>query len=181
MKYAEAGNTILNMSYPVFSENMSIKMDVCVFNTEYRVLQKMKRIGAEFPIGRKRRFHSMMRELLASANGATAYDFPLEILFGHPKEYSNGLKNPDFIPMTIIAWKTFSGRVFCSVELIFLKWDSAFSLEDNLSFNGYMERSDQVASKLVKECYETVAVIGKGDYVKTLRKVFADQFGYTVI
>jgi hypothetical protein len=162
----------------VFSENVPSKMDVCVFNTEYRVLQKMKRIGT---VCRKKQCHSMMGELLTSANGATAYDFSLERLLSHIQEYRDMPESSGFVPMTIIAWKIFSGCMFCSVERIFLRWDSGISFEENLLFNAYMEQSVQVASKLLQEHYYPLGVIGKGDYTRTLRKVFAGPFGYTVI
>jgi len=71
--------------------------------------------------------------------------------------------------------------MFCSVERMFLKWDSGLSFEDNLVSNAYMEQSVQVTSKLLQEHYYPFGVMGKGDYTKTLRKVFADQFGYRVI
>lgn len=175
------GNSVIrNMDYPVFSENSPVKMDVCIFNTEYRVLQKMKRINAGFFEVGKCNYHSVMRELLTAANGVIAYDFPLKILLSHVKEYSNVLER-SVIPMTIIAWKNLSGRIFCSVERIFLKWDNLLPLEDNLFSNAYMEQSAQVALKLLQEHYYPLGVIGKGDYLKTLRKVFVDQFGYILI
>ena len=178
MKYAEGNYVIQNIDYPVFSENVATQMDVCVFNTEYRVLQKMKRIDTAC---RKKQCHSMMRELLTSANGAIAYDFSLESLLNHIQEYQNLPGNFGFVPMTIIAWKILSGRMFCSVERMFLKWDSGLPFENNLLSNAYMEQSVQVASKLLQEHYYPLGVMGKGDYTKTLRKVFADQFGYTLI
>lgn len=171
---------IKNMDYPVFIENSPVKMDVCVFNTEYRVLQKMKRINAGFFEVKKCRYCSVMRELLTAANGVIAYDFPLEILFGHVKEYSNVLEK-SVIPMTMIAWRNLSGHISCSVERLFLKWDNFLSLEDNLFFNSYMEQSAQIVFKLLQEHYYPLGVIGKGDYIKTLRTVFAEQFGYRVI
>ncbi len=177
MKQPEGHSVVGNMDYSVFSDDFSAKMNTCVFNIEYRVLQKMKRIHGENHLD----YRLMMRELLASANGATVYEIFWETLLNHGKEYRKLPESFDLIPMTLIAWRTFSGCIVCSVERIFLKWDSALSLEDNLFFNAYMEHSGQVVSKLLKEHYEPVAVIGKGDYIRTLRKVFADQFGYTVI
>jgi hypothetical protein len=169
-----------NMDYPVFNENPPVKMDVSIFNTEYRVLQRMKRINAGFPEAKQCSYQSVMRELLTAANGVIAYDFSLEILLSHVKE---SCKGPDssMIPMTIIAWKNLSGRMFCSVERIFLKWDNSLPLEDNLLANAYMEQSAQVVSKLSQEHCNPLGAIGKGDYRTTLRKVFMEQFGYTLI
>jgi hypothetical protein len=174
-------HTAEDISYPVFGENAPVKTDIRVFNTEYRVLQRKKHIDAEVQTGGKCGCRSIMQELLAAANGAAAYDFSLEILLGHVKEYCNAPQNYFFLPMTVIAWKNSSGGTVCSVERVFLKWDSRLTLEENLFFNAYMEQSDQVAEKLLRQKYDPVAVIGKGDFIRTLREVFADKLGYTVI
>lgn len=179
MNHIRGSSSIGNMDYPVFSENIPAKMDICIFNTEYRVLKKMKRID-EY-VGRQNGYQFMMRELLTAANGVMAYSFPLEILLSHPKEYRTVPKSVGLIPMTVIAWKNVSGCIFCSVERIFMKWNSRLPLEENLLSNAYMEQATEIASKLLQEHYEPLGVIGKGDYIRTLRSVFVEQFGYRLI
>jgi hypothetical protein len=178
---AQRNSVIRNMDYPVFSENAPTQTDFCVFNTEYRVLQKMKRMNSESHVGGQHDCQYIMRELLAAANGAIAYDFPWEILLSHAKEYGSIPESSALIPMTMIAWKTVSGRMFCSVERIFLEMDNLLPLEDNLLSNVYMEQAAQTVSKLSQEQYYPLGIIGKGDYIRTLRKVFVDQFGYILI
>jgi hypothetical protein len=181
MEHTNGTGIAINMDYPVFSENGGVKRDLSVFQTEYRILQKMKRMVAEFSATGKCSCHFMMRELLTAANGATAYDFPLEILLNHAKDYCNVPQAPLFLPMTIIVWKNFSGCILCSVERIFLKWDGRLTLEENLFLNVFMEHSSQITSKLLQQNYDPVGIIGKGDFIRSLREVFGEQLGFTVI
>ena len=176
-----ANNMITDMNYPVFNENTPPETDVSVFNTEYRIIQKIKRTTAEMFAIHQDLYRLMMQEILTTANGVIAYDFDLELLLNHLRAYQPAPENRDFIPMTMIAWKNLSGNVICSVEPIFLKWDSSFPLEDNLAANAYLEDPGQLVLKLSRQQYYPRGVIGKGDYVRTLRKIFQEQLGYTLI
>ena len=166
------------IDYPVFSE--AAPPDLAVFDTEYRVVQAMRRIAGESP-ETKPADPSLMRGLLASANGAVAFDVPLEALLRHVKDLGGSRNNPDLIPVTMIAWKAVAGRRFCGVERILLEWDSGLCFEDNVLSNAYMEQADLAVPRLLRGRFFPVAAVGKGDYVKTLRKVFAEQFGYTLL
>lgn len=181
MKYAAKKYIFDIIDYPVFSEINSSSMDLRVLDTEYRILRRMDRIAAVNSYKKNQDYSFIMKKILASANGAISYDFPLEDCLNHAKELGDNQECPDFIPMTIIAWKIISEQLFCSVERVFLKWDNLLSFEDNLLTNMYIEQVHQIVAKLLKEQYYPIAAIGKGDYVKTLRTVFSEQFIYTLI
>ena len=174
-------NGTVDIGYPVFSEAAPPGTDLAVFDTEYRVVQAMRRIAWKSSEGRRPADPSFMRKLLASANGAVAFDVSLEILLNHVKDLSDHDNRPDLIPATAIAWKESTGRLFCSVERIFLNWDDGLRFEENVLFNAYMEHSATTVPRLLQGRFHPVAAVGKGDYVKTLRNVFAEKFGYTLL
>lgn len=181
MTHSDRKNWTVGIDYPVFSEAAPPDTDLAVFDTEYRLVQAMKRIAGESHGGREPADPSFMRELLASANGAAAFDVSLETLLSHIKDLGGNGNDPDLIPVTMIAWKPVAGRVFCGVERIFLKWDDELCFEDNVLCNAFMEQAGVTVPRLLRGRFCPVAAVGKGDYVKTLRRVFAEQFGYALL
>lgn len=172
---------MVGIGYPVFSEAVPPGADLAVFDTEYRVVQAMKRMTGKSSGGKRPADPSFMRELLASANGAVAFDIPLEVLLNHVKDLGDNYNSRDLIPATMIVWKEVAGRLFCGVERIFLNWDNGLCFEENVLSNAYLEHSATAVPRLLQGRFRPVAAVGKGDYVKTLRNVFEEQFGYTLL
>ncbi|MBW7573219.1 hypothetical protein [Caproiciproducens faecalis] len=150
-----------------------------VFNPEYRILKARERIQGIFPCEEKD-LNGMMKNFLSAANGSSSYSVPIELVFDRLKECEEP-ESGDLVPLTLIACKMQSGRVFCSVERLSYSGSDCAAAKHALRRALYTECPENLIRKFREQGYQSSAVLGKGDFTRQLRKVFGEQFGFAVI
>ncbi|WP_042160770.1 hypothetical protein [Paenibacillus gorillae] len=149
-----------------------------VFNAEYRIQQAKWLMDSVATAVEEHRYCSLMKRLLASANGGSAYEIELELLFQNIKdmEAAPSACGGAVVPMTFIAYKVVSKQIYCSIEKI------AFRTEGNCAGRDiYMSDAGYTLQKLKEANYNAIGVIGKGDFTEPLKRVFIGKFNYNVM
>ncbi|MGX8702706.1 hypothetical protein [Caproiciproducens sp.] len=150
-----------------------------VFNPEYRILKARERMRGNFPCD-ARHLNGMMKNFLSAANGSSSYSVPVDLIFERLRE-CGGPESGDLFPVTLIACKMREGRVFCSVERLFCSGGDCAASKRTLNRPLYTEHPEQLTRKFRDQGYQAVGVMGKGDFARQLKKVFSEQFGFTVL
>lgn len=172
-----------------YDEISSLEMNntankLSIWNAEYRIIHAKERMNAFPSVEEKQDYNNIMKKFLASANGSAAYNVEIKKILSRLKEYKSIEKpseSSSLVPMTLIAYKIVSGRVFCSVEKVLCKWDHHAAWKENIDNNLYMEQAAEITKKFEKEKYEPIGAIGKGDFTKSIKKVFSEQFKYILL
>ncbi|MBE6831872.1 MAG: hypothetical protein E7519_16860 [Ruminococcaceae bacterium] len=150
-----------------------------VFNPEYRILKARERMRGNFPCDAQH-LNGMMKNFLSAANGSSSYSVPVDLIFERLQE-CGGPESGDLFPITLIACKMQEGRVFCSVERLFYSGGDCAASKRTLNRPLYTEHPEQLTRKFRNQGYQETGVMGKGDFVRQLKKVFSEQFGFTVL
>ncbi|GGG67865.1 hypothetical protein [Paenibacillus radicis (ex Gao et al. 2016)] len=158
-------------------------VDFNVFNAEYRILQAKWLMDSVASAVEEHRYCSLMKRLLASANGGSAYDIELELLFQTIKDKEAVPPEPGeaIVPMTFIAYKSVSKQIYCSIEKLLIGSKPGTAEGICAGRNLYMSNAVQKLRKLREANYNAVGVIGKGDFTEPLKRVFAEKFNYQVM
>ncbi|MFF2089179.1 hypothetical protein [Paenibacillus sp. NPDC058174] len=153
-------------------------VDFNVFNAEYRIQQAKWLMDSVASAAEEHRYCSLMKRLLASANGGSAYEIELELLFQNIKdmEAAPSACGGAVVPMTFIAYKFVSKKIYCSIEKVMLGAEGNCAERDI-----YMSDAGHALQKLRDTNYNAIGVIGKGDFTEPLKRVFIEKFNYNVM
>lgn len=175
------------MRYATYDDGASVNINsnfqqLYVLDPEYRIIKAKERADAGLSDRSKPQYDRMMKTFMSSASGSVSYNLEIEKILHKSKEYS-GSKPGGYrpVPMTLIAYRVMPEHIYCSVEKIFCEWDSRASFVKNLNGEMYIQSCKEVAEKLQNAGYQPIGVIGKGDFVQPLKKVFNERFGYILL
>lgn len=174
-------NLLTDLTYDgvVSGEVVPELMALRVLNPEYRIIKAKERMHEKFPAGEKQ-LSGMMKNFLSAANGSSSYSVKMDTVFDRLKECGNS-ESMDLIPLTLIAYKIEANHVYCSVERLFYERNDCTPPKHVLRSSLYFEHPEQIIQKFGNLNYQTIGVVGKGDFTRPLRKVFMEQFGFVLL